>query len=144
VTVRTTGEPSLQPSDYVFVEAIRVRFAETDAMGIVHHSAYLAYLEQARVSYLRSVGHPYSVMRMEGIDHAVLECFVQYRAPLRFEEEVRVHLRPVPVGRASFQLNYLLTVDDQVRATAMTVHGCVDQHGRPVRIPPWLRTLLDG
>jgi acyl-CoA thioester hydrolase len=144
VTVRAIGEPSLQPDDYVFVEAIRVRFAETDAMGIVHHSAYLPYLEQARVSYLRSVGHPYSVMRLEGIDHAVLECVVRYRAPLRFEEEVCVHLRPVPVGRASFQLNYLLAVGDQVRATAMTVHGCVDRDGRPVRIPPWLRTLLDA
>jgi acyl-CoA thioester hydrolase len=112
-------------------------------MGIVHHAAYLPYLEQARVSYLRAVGHPYSVMRAEGIDHAVLECFVQYRVPLRFEEEVLVHLRAMPGGRASFQLNYLLTVDGAVRATAMTVHGCVDQQGRPVRIPPWLRTLLD-
>jgi len=56
--VRLSVDPSTSPDDYDFTHRIRVRFVETDAMGIVHHSNYLAYFEEARVEYLRAIGHP--------------------------------------------------------------------------------------
>ena len=90
--VRLELDPSLNPTDYPYAHTLRVRFAETDAMGIVHHSRYLPYLEEARVEYLRHLGHPYVELRAEGVDYAVLEVFVQYRQPLRFDESVQVHL----------------------------------------------------
>jgi acyl-CoA thioester hydrolase len=136
--VRLSAEPSLDANEYPFTHRIRVRFAETDAMGIVHHSRYLPYLEETRVAYLRHLGHPYAEMRAEGVDYAVLECFVQYRQPLRFDDEVDVHLRLATVTRTSFQMTYLLTVDGVVMATAVTVHGCVTVAGRPTRLPGWL------
>lgn len=139
--MRIDVDPPLQPTEYTFHHRIRVRFAETDAMGIVHHSRYLPYLEEARVEYLRATGHPYSALRDEGTDIAVLESWVQYRSPLRFDEEVKVHLRMASLTRATFQIAYLLTVDDEVRSTAVTVHGCVNAAGRPVRMPDWLATL---
>src|SRR3954464_339680 len=139
--VRLSVEPSLDAATYPFRHRIRVRFAETDAMGIVHHSRYLPYLEEARVEYLRQLGHPYSEMRSGGYDYAVLECFVQYRQPLRFDDEVDVHLDLASATRTSFQMAYLLTVSD-VRATAVTVHGCVDSAGRPARLPTWLVDLV--
>ena len=52
--------------DYAFSHRLRTRFAETDAMGVVHHAAYLPYLEEARVEYLRSIGHPYDAVRAGG------------------------------------------------------------------------------
>lgn len=110
-------------------------------MGIVHHSRYLPYLEEARVEYLRHLGHPYTEMRAEGVDYAVLEAFVQYRKPLKFDEQVDVHLRLGAATRASFQMAYLLTVDGDVRSTAVTVHGCVNAEGRAVRMPAWLADL---
>jgi acyl-CoA thioester hydrolase len=140
-TVRLELEPSLSPADYAYAHRLRVRFAETDAMGIVHHSRYLPYLEEARVEYLRHLGHPYTEMRAEGVDYAVLEAFVQYRQPLRFDDVVQVHLRLGAATRATFQMAYLLTVDGDVRATAVTVHGCVNAAGRPVRMPAWLLQL---
>jgi acyl-CoA thioester hydrolase len=139
--VRIDVDPPLQPAEYSFHHRLRVRFSETDAMGIVHHSRYLPYLEEARVEYLRAAGHPYSALRDEGTDIAVLESWVQYRAPLRFDDEVTVHLRMASLTRATFQIAYLLTVDDEVRSTAVTVHGCVNTAGRPVRMPDWLATL---
>ncbi len=142
-TVRLQLEPSLEPSDYPYAHTLRVRFAETDAIGIVHHSRYLPYLEEARVEYLRHLGHPYTELRAEGVDYAVLEAFVQYRQPLRFDDVVQVHLRLGAATRATFQMGYLLTVDGGVRATAVTVHGCVNAEGRPVRMPPWLLALGD-
>ena len=107
--VRLDVDPSLEPATYPFSHSIRVRFAETDAMGIVHHSRYLLYFEEARVAYLRHLGRPYSEMRKDGIEHAVLETFVQYRRPLRFDEVMDVHVVLAKVTRASFQLAYLVT-----------------------------------
>ncbi len=139
--VRLDVDPSLDPADYAFSHRIRVRFAETDAMGIVHHANYLLYLEEARVEYLRALGKPYTELRKDGVDHAVLECFVQYRRPLIFDEEVVVHLVLGGTTRATFQLAYLLTVDAEVRASAVTAHGAVNARGRPVRLPAWLTEL---
>lgn len=142
--MRLDVDPSLDPSAYAFVHRIRVRFAETDAMGIVHHSNYLLYLEEARVAYLRALDRPYTALREEGVDHAVLECFVQYRVPLRFDDEVDVHLVLARTTRATFQIAYLLTVAGEVRATAVTAHGAVNAAGRPVRLPAWLLELGAG
>lgn len=133
--------PSLDPTAYAFTHRIRARFAETDAMGIVHHSNHLLYLEEARVAYLRHLGRPYTEVRVDGVDHAVLECSVQYRAPIRFDDEVDVHLVLARTTRATFQMAYLLAVGGEARATAVTVHGAVNAAGRPVRLPVWLTEL---
>lgn len=140
--MRQSLEPSRRPSDYKFDHQIRIRFAETDAMGIVHHAAYLPYLEEARVAYLRHLGHPYREVRHAGHNFAVLEVGVQYRRALEFDEVVDVHLTAGVVTRTTFQLAYLLTVEDEVRATAVTVHGCVDRDGRATRLPPWVGEAL--
>src|SRR3954469_13087035 len=77
---------SSSPADYPFRHGVRVRFAETDAMGVLHHAAYVPYLEEARVEYLRALGRPYPAIRAEGYDLAVLELVVQYRRSARFDE----------------------------------------------------------
>jgi acyl-CoA thioester hydrolase len=110
-------------------------------MGIIHHSSYLPWLEEARVHFLDHEGHPYAEFRDGGIDFAVLEAFVQYRQPVRFHDVVEVHLAVGASNRVTFQLAYLLTVDGEVRTTAVTVHGAVDPEGRPVRLPPWIGEL---
>jgi acyl-CoA thioester hydrolase len=140
--VRQSLQPSRDPLDYVFVHRIRARFAETDAMGIIHHAAYLPYLEEARVAYLRQLGHPYDEVRRDGFNFAVIEVAVQYRKPLEFDELVDLHVRAGAVSRATFQLAYLLTVGDEARATAVTVHGCVDDNGKATRLPAWIGEAL--
>lgn len=138
--MRIADDPPTDPLEYAFSHQLRVRFAETDAMGIVHHSRYLPYLEEARVEYLRHIGHPYHELRTEG-DMPVLEAFLQYRQPVRFDEVVTVHLRLGAVTRATFQMQYLLTVDSEVRATGVTAHGALTLDGRPTRLPEWLRKM---
>jgi acyl-CoA thioester hydrolase len=142
VALRQSLEPSRQPGDYPFAHRLRTRFAETDAMGIVHHAAYLPYLEEARVEYLRHLGHPYSEVRQDGHNFAVLEVSVHYRRPLVFDEVVDVFVGAGAVTRTTFQLAYLLTVDEEVRATAVTVHGCVDSSGKAIRLPAWVAEAL--
>ena len=91
--MRLSTDPSTSPDDYEFAHRIRVRFVETDAMGIVHHSNYLAYFEETRVAYLREIGHPFTQWRDEGLESPVLESFVQYRQPLSFDDEITVRSR---------------------------------------------------
>ena len=136
--MRLAVEPSLRAEDYPFRHRIRVRFAETDAMGIVHHGRYLPYFEAARVEYLRHLDHPYAMWREEGLDAAVLEVFVRYRQALRFDDEIDVHVRLAAATRTTFQMAYLVTRDDVAAATAVTVHGAVNAAGRPTRLPAWL------
>ncbi|WP_394933823.1 acyl-CoA thioesterase [uncultured Ilumatobacter sp.] len=137
--MRLSAEPSTSPPDYDFTHQIRVRFVETDAMGIVHHSNYLAYFEETRVAFLAHIGHPFTEWRQAGLESPVLESFVAYRQPLRFDDVVTVHVALADVTRATFQMAYLITVDDIAHSTGVTVHGCVSAAtGRPKRLPPWL------
>jgi acyl-CoA thioester hydrolase len=136
--MRLALDPPLDPEAYAWTHRVRARFAETDAMSVVHHSSYVLYMEEARVAWLRELGHSYRAMREEGVDFAVLEAFVQYRAPVRFDDVIEVHVAVGAVTRATFQIAYLLTVDGSARATAVTVHGCVSTTGRAVRMPAWI------
>jgi len=111
-------------------------------MGVIHHAAYLPFLEEARVRYLEHIGHPYEEVREAGVEMAVLEVMVQYRHALYFNDDVSIHLNPGAITRTTFQLAYLLTVGEEVRATAVTVHGCVDAAGRPARLPGWVAQTL--
>jgi acyl-CoA thioester hydrolase len=140
--VRLSLIPSTDAGDYHFVHRIRTRFAETDAMGVIHHGAYAPYLEEARVELLRGEGLPYEQVRAEGIDVVVLELWVGYRKPLHFADDVDIWLQSGMITRTTFQLAYLLQVAGETRATAVTVHGAVDRSGRPVRLPSWLSAVI--
>ena len=144
--MRLSLQPSLDASDYRYTHALRTRFAETDAMGIIHHGAYPAYLEEARTALLRDAGHTYAEVRSgpDGVDFAVLELYVRHRRPLRFDDEVRIHAAVDGLTRTTFQVAYLLEVDGEARATAVTVHGAVGPTGRPTRMPGFLADMVGG
>lgn len=142
-------DPSTSPSDYGFSNQIRVRFVETDAMGIVHHSNYLHYFEESRVAFLAAIGHPFTEWRDAGLESPVLESFVTYTQPLRFDDVCDVHLTLGHVTRATFQMGYLVTRPNgdgghTVCATGVTVHGCTTTAGRPTRLPTWLVDMGAG
>lgn len=139
--MRLRFDPPVDPGVYPFAHQVRVRFAETDAMSVVHHAAYLPYLEAARIEYLRAIGHPYTGLRAEGVDFPIIEVAVRYLRPLRFDDLVDVHVVVASVTGPRFEMGYLLSVDGQPRATAVTVHAVVNQDGRPIRSPAWLRRL---
>jgi acyl-CoA thioesterase FadM len=77
-----------------------------------------------------------------GREFPVLEVAVRYRKALHFDDEVDVSLVIGAVTATTFQVAYLLSADGEARATAVTVHGCVDPRGRPTRLPSWVRELF--
>ncbi|HTX64124.1 MAG TPA: thioesterase family protein [Acidimicrobiales bacterium] len=140
--MRAAYEPPTDARAYRFCHRVRVRFGETDAMGVVHHAAYLAYLEAARVEFLRAVGHPFGGIREEGLELPVAEVAVRYLRPLVFDDEVDVHLAVTSARGATFELGYLVALDGEPRATAVTVHAVLGRGGRPIRCPEWLVSLV--
>jgi acyl-CoA thioester hydrolase len=112
-------------------------------MGVIHHSAYLPYLEEARAALLRHVGRPYDGVRVTGIDFAVLEVYVRYRHPLYFDETVDISVAVGDLTRTTFQVGYLLQVGGETRSTAVSVHGAVSADGKPGRLPAWLAGVID-
>ena len=142
--MRMKFDPPDDPGAYPFTHRLRVRFCETDAMGVVHHATYLAYLEETRVEYLRALGRPYDRLRADGVEFPVVEAALQYRRPLRFDDVVDIGAMVASASGATFQMSYLVNCGGETSATGVTVHGVVDGRGRPTRTPGWLRELATG
>jgi acyl-CoA thioester hydrolase len=128
---------------YTFSTPVRVRFADTDAQGIAHNSAYVVWFEVARVEYLRAFAGGYQALREQGIEALVLESLVRYRVPAEFDDELAIHCRCVGVRGARFRYEYAITrpADSgaELVADGYTEHACVDAATmRPTRIPGWL------
>jgi acyl-CoA thioester hydrolase len=121
---------------------IRVRYAETDAMGVVYYGNYLAYFEDGRVTYLQRKGIPYSEMEAAGVFMPVAEAYCVYRAPARFEDELTVETSIGEAGRAKVRFDYVVKRGPDVLAEGYTVHAARSRDGRPVRIPAaWAEKL---
>lgn len=124
---------------YTFSVPIRVRFADTDAQGVAHNSAYLVWFEVARVEYLRAFAGGYQALRDRGVEALVLESFCRYRVPAVFDDELVVHTRCVGLRGARFRYEYVIIRGDEVIADGHTEHACVDAMTlRPTRTPDWL------
>jgi acyl-CoA thioester hydrolase len=129
---------------FTFSTVVRVRFADTDAQGIAHNSAYLVWFEVARVEYLREFAGGYQALRDTGIEALVLESHCRYAAPARFDDVLEVHTRCVGLRGARFRYEYAVVRDDGVLvADGHTEHACVDaQTLRPTRVPDWLSAAV--
>ncbi len=100
---------------YSFSTQVRVRFADTDAQGIAHNSAYVVWFEVARVEYLRAFAGGYQSLRDHGVEALVLESLCRYRVPTRFDDELDVHTRCVDLRGARFRYEYAIVRGDELR-----------------------------
>jgi acyl-CoA thioester hydrolase len=121
---------------------LRVRFGETDAVGVANNAIYLQYFEIGRIELLRAAGHSYLDVHREGIDMVVTEAGLRYLRPLVFDDLVAVRCTLTELGRATFRFDYELLVDCELRASGFTRHACIDRSTmRPTRVPGWLHAL---
>jgi acyl-CoA thioester hydrolase len=128
---------------YSFSVPVRVRFADTDAQGIAHNSAYNVWFEVARVEYLRAFAGGYQALRDRGIEAIVLESLCRYRIPVRFDDELVVNTRCVGLRGARFRYEYAITRGEEIVADGHTEHACVDGVTmRPTRVPDWLAEAI--
>ena len=130
-------------SDFPFSTDVRVRFAETDAQGVAHHANYVVWFELARVAYLAEYAGGYNALREQGLEAVTTEVYAAYRAPARFDDMVRVHVRCSGMRGTRFRFEYVVEREGEQLADGWTAHACVDaQTLRPARVPEWLREAV--
>jgi len=113
-----------------------VRFCETDLMGIVHHSNYLAYFEAGRVDWLRRRGVLYEDWVQKGIHLPVAEAKLRYRRPARFDELLTVETTCSEVSRASVTFSYRVVRGEELICRGETLLACVGNDLNLKTIPP--------
>lgn len=126
---------------------IPVRFAETDAMGVVHHSAYIIWFEAARVAWLEAIGVPYAEVAASGHHFSVTGLRGEYRAPARFGDIVRVTatLSQLRSRQVTFEYTVTHAESGQLLMIGATEHICVDLAGKMTRIPDqFVERIRDG
>jgi len=116
---------------------IRVRYAETDQMGVVHHSQYAVYFEMGRTELLRQNGISYRDMEQAGVFLVVARLEMRLLAPARYDDVLRLHTRTVRLTRARVDHQYQLYhgANDQLLAEASTTLACVGRDGKLMAIP---------
>ena len=124
---------------------IRVRYAETDQMGVVYHANYLVWFEIGRCELLRTIGRSYREMEASGIGLPVIEAHCEYKSPARYDDELVVTTRGklLSPARVEFAYEVRRPIDATVNAVGRTVHAAVDASGRPCRLPDYIRGLLE-
>jgi acyl-CoA thioester hydrolase len=129
---------------FSFATDVRVRFAETDAQGIVHNSNYLVWFEVARVEYLERYAGGYQRLRDSGVEALVLETHIRYLQPARFDDRLQVRARCLGLRGARFRYEYEIERDGVLLADGWTAHATVDAATlRPIRVPAWLVEAIE-
>jgi acyl-CoA thioester hydrolase len=120
---------------------LRVRYAETDRMGVVYYANYLVWFEVARADLLRSLGWTYREMEETGVSLPVIEAHCHYRRPARYDDEivVRTEGRMASPARLEFTYEVQVTGARDITATGSTVHAAMTTDGRPCRLPARIR-----
>jgi acyl-CoA thioester hydrolase len=122
---------------------IRVRYAETDQMGIVYYANHLVWMEVARVDYCRAIGFHYKDMELDdGVLLAVAESHCRYVSPARFDEEISIATTIPEVNRRLVTFEYEMTCGTRRVATGRTRHVFLSRELRPIRLPHKYATLF--
>ena len=140
---RAMSTPAASPAR--FTTQVRVRYAETDAAGVVYYGVYLTYFEVARVELLRALGHPVCDVEARGVLLPVVEARLRYLRPARLDDLLDVALWVESVGPASFAFAYEVSRDGLLLVTGTTRLAVVERDtGRAMPMPRWLRDLFDA
>jgi acyl-CoA thioester hydrolase len=120
---------------------IRVRYAETDRMGLLHHANYLVYFEQARTELLRSRGVTYKELEDQGYLLVLAKAAVRYKSPARYDDMLTLRTTVSRTTPVRIEHKYEVFRDGQLLAEGETTLACVDREGRLQPLPGWMQQL---
>ena len=133
-------------SGYASRVTVRVRYPETDRMGVAYHGHYLVWFELGRTEAMRDAGCPYGELEdRRGLMFPVVEADVRYLRSARYDDVLTVSTRIESVGGATVRFAYRITRGDEARplATGRTRHAAVNREGSPMRLPLDVRQQLE-
>ena len=124
--------------------SLRVRYAETDRMGVVYHGHYIVWFEIGRTEYCRAAGMPYRVMEDSGLLILVTGVECRYRRSARYDDAVRVRSRLTELGSRGLSFGYeIVDEDGRLLAEGATRHVFADVSGKPRRAPAEILETLE-
>lgn len=119
-----------------------VSYGETDAMDVMYYGEYFHLFERGRSHFIREQGMSYREVEEKGILLPVRDAQCRYRKSAKYDDLLRVGVSVKEVGRASITFAYEVRRANDILATGMTQHACVNPQGKPVATPGWLREIL--
>jgi acyl-CoA thioester hydrolase len=118
------------------VTNIRVRYKDTDRMGVVYYGNYLTYFEVGRSEYMRELGFTYSQMEGKGFILVVTEANAKYHRNVGYDSLVKVRTAITELKRVTVRFNYeILSEEDILLVTGHTEHACLNSSLKPIRMP---------
>jgi len=124
------------------VSTVRVRYAETDQMGVAYYANYFVWFEVARTDWLRTFVLPYRELDAEGLLLPVIEARCTYRTSARYDDDLSITTVARLVSPARLAFEYEITGPSALVAHGETVHATLDRQGRPVRVPARIKDLM--
>ena len=121
---------------------IKIRYAETDAMGFVHHGNYYTYFEAARIEVFEALGYPYQEMEKQGILIPVIASQAEYKKPAFFGDVITIKSTRYLVGRARIKFLYQVIKQGNTIATGQTLHAFIHPKGHPLKPPAFVYDLF--
>jgi acyl-CoA thioester hydrolase len=131
--------------EYSHSTSIRVRYADTDKMGIVYNGNYLTYFEIGRTELLRSLGMPYAVLEEQGFQLPVIEAHIEYKLPAEYDDLLSVKATCKMERGILLYINYEITKDDKLLTIGHTIHPFMNIiTGKPIRPPQSFLEIWNG
>ncbi|PIE67031.1 MAG: thioesterase [Deltaproteobacteria bacterium] len=129
-----------------FTTSYRVIYGDTDTMGIAYHANYLRWFEMGRNELFRHLGLPYKEVESRGLSLPVSEAKCKYHRPAHYDDILYIHTTVNTGFRAGLQFDYTITNKDQsvTHTTGYTRHAFVNEAGKVVRPPAFIRELIKG
>lgn len=126
------------------VSTVRVRYADTDQMGVVYHSNFLVYFEVGRTDYFRQFGFTYRELEKENVFMPVTESYCKHFSSAEYDDELMIVTRLEMISRLKFKFMYeVIRKNDEKRmAEGFTIHVPINGEGKPCRIPAGYREAL--
>jgi acyl-CoA thioester hydrolase len=123
---------------------VRVRYADTDQMGVVYYANYLIWFEVGRTELLRTLGWSYREMEHAGIGLPVIEAFCVYHRPARYDDALDIQTTGTLVSGVRMQFDYEIVREPagELIVRGRTLHAAVNAQGRPARLPSRVRELF--
>ncbi|MCC7211805.1 MAG: acyl-CoA thioesterase [Candidatus Brocadia sp.] len=123
----------------------RVRYQETDQMGIVYYANFFVYFEMGRTEYLRNLGLPYSMLEKEHIYFPVTEAHCRFRSPALYDDILVIHtwISELKHATLEFSHNVIRDGDNTLIVEGVTKLACLNANRKPARIPDKLKRLLE-
>jgi acyl-CoA thioester hydrolase len=123
---------------------IKVYYKDIDQMGIVYYSRYFEFFEEARTEMLSSIGLDYSNIEKNGAMLPVIEAHCEYKKGATFSQDliVKTYIRELPKVKIKFEYEICPAGSDEILLTGYTVHACTNLKGKPVKMPKYIRKIL--